>query len=249
MLVVVITCVVVIAALVVANLRQRARWDELETIARDTAAERDAADTRAVAAETATLAAERARDEALERVQRSRRDAAEVANRLSAETAARAEIESELASAREELEAARSASADGTIEQLWQLSLRRTEQTWRLSVAVDPSAPSPLAGTDDAFRTAVEIEIDAAREEAGAVIEVEWAGDAPVPEDRAALGLALVRDVIATLGTTAERTAVTISCGVDALELTVEALDPDGQPLPVPLPDGLEASPGTARIE
>lgn len=249
MLVVVITCVVVIAALVVANLRQRTRMQELGVLVRDATDERDAADTRAAAAETATLSAERARDEALERVQRSRRDAAEVANRLSAESAARAETETELASARAELEAARSAGADGTIEHLWQLSLRRTEQTWCLSVAVDPSSPSPLADADDAFRTAVEVEIDAAREEAGAVIEVEWAGDTPVPDDRAAVGLALVRDVIDTLGTTAERTTVTISCGPDALELAVEALDADGQPLPVPLPDGLEVSPGTARIE
>ena len=249
MLVVVITCVVVIAALVVANLRQRTRMQELDVLVGETAAERDAADVRRVAAETATLAAERARDEALERVQRSRRDAAEVANRLSAETTARAEVEAALTSAREELEAERRSGADGTVEHLWRLLLRRAEQTWRLSVAVDPSAPSPLADTDDAFRTAVEIEIDAAREEAGAVIEVEWVGEAPVPEARAAVGLALVRDVIDTTGTAAERTTVTIRCGPDALELAVEALDADGQPLPVPLPDDLETSPGTARIE
>lgn len=249
MLVVVITCVVVIAALVVANVRQRTRVRQLETLARDTADERDAADARTAAAQTATIAAERARDEALERVQRSRRDAAEVANRLSAESAAKAEADAELASLREELEVARRGGSDATIEQLWHLSLRRAEQTWRLSVAIDPSGPSPLAETDDAFRTAVEIEIDAAREEAGAVIEVEWAGDAPVPADRATVGLAVVRDVVDSLGTVAERTALTITCATDALELTVEALDTDGRPLPVPLPDGLEASPGTARIE
>ena len=249
MLVVVITCVVVIAALVVAILRQRAAMQEVEALARDAADERDAADARAAAAGTATLAAERERDEALERVQRSRRDAAEVANRLSAEAAAKAELEAEVATLRDELEAARSSGDDETIEHLWQLSLRRTEQTWRLSIAIDPAGPSPLVDTDDPFRTAVEVEIDAAREEAGAVIEVEWTGDAPVPADRATLGLALVRDIVDSLGTTADRTTVTVTRHADALEIAVEAVDVDGQPLPVPLPDGLETSPGTARIE
>lgn len=249
MLVVVITCVVVIAALVVANLRQRTRMQELEALARDTADERAAADARAAAAETAMLAAEHARDEAIERVQRSRRDAAEVANRLSAETAARAELESELDSVRQDLAAALDAGNDGTLEQLWQLSLRRVEQTWRLSVAVDPSSPSPLDDSDDPFRTAVEIEVDAAREEAGAVIETEWSGDAPVPVSRATVGLALVRDVVDSLGTSAERTTLTLSRGVDALELTVDAVDADGRQMPVSLPADLETSPGTARIE
>lgn len=249
MLVLVITCVVVIAALVVANLRQRVRMRQLEALARDTTDERDAADLRAAASRRATVAAERARDEALERVQRSRRDAAEVANRLSAETAAKAEVDAELVALREELEAARRAGGDGTIEQLWQLSLRRAEATWRLSVAIDPAGESPLADTADPFRAAVEIEIDAAREEAGAVIEIEWIGDAPVPVERAIVGLALVRDLVDSLGTMADRTALTLTSRADALEVAVEALDADGQPLPVPLPSGLEASPGTARIE
>lgn len=249
MLVVVITCVVVIVALMAANLRQRSHLQELEALARDTADERDAADARAAAAATATIAAERARDEALERVQRSRRDAAEVANRLSAETAARASVEAELVAIREELAAAESTGADGTVEQLWQLALRRAEQTWRLSVAIDRTGPSPLADTEDPFRTAVEIEVDAAREEAGAVIEIEWVGDAPVPAHRAAVGLALVRDLVDSLGTTADRTTMTVRCEDDALEVGVEALDVDGRPLPVPLPAGLEMAPGAARIE
>ncbi len=249
MLVVVITCVVVIAALVVANMRQRTRLSELETLARDAADQRDVAETRTAAAEAATVNAERARDEALERVQRSRRDAAEVANRLSAATAARAGIEAELASVRQELEAARNAGTDGTIERLWQLSLRRAEATWRLSVAVDPSSASPLDDAGDPFRVAVEIEVDAAREEAGAVIETEWSGDAPVPVDRATVGLALVRDVVDSLGTAAERTTLTITRTADALELTVDAVDADGRQMPVTLPAELETSPGTARIE
>ncbi|WP_436795403.1 hypothetical protein [Actinospongicola halichondriae] len=247
MIAVVITCVVVIAALVVANLRLRSHVEAVTDLGRVTADERDAARAEAaVAADDATLARKQ-RDEALERGHRSRRDAAEVANRLSAETGARASLETELEVVRGELEEMRSAAA--LVDVLWNLSVRQAESTWRVSVAVDRDAVSPFVQTRDAFRTAVEIEVDAAREEAGADLELSWDGDAPVPTAHALLALAVVRDVVNALGTTTARTMLTVRRLDDAVEVAVGAVDGDGQVVAVPFPAGLETSPGTVRVD
>lgn len=249
MIVVVITCVVVIGALVVANLRLRDRWNELESFARDTAEERDRAREEAATATTAVELAQQERDEALDRVSRARRDAAEVANRLSAEASARVSVEEELVAVRDELHEARSAGVGGLADRLWHLSVRQAEHTWRLSVAVDPDADSPFGGEQGSFRTAVEIELDAAREESGAVFEVEWTGEAEVPTGRAVVGMALIRDLVNALGTTADQTTLTISSTPAALEISVAATDAGGAALSVDLPAELESAPGVARIE
>lgn len=248
MIVVVITCVVVIAAMVFANLRLRARADEFAALARATADERDASRAQAVDAATDAAAARKERDDALERVNRSRRDAAQVANRLTAETAARAQAESELESTLRRLEEARDAGVGGLADLLWSLSVRRAETTWRLSIAVDPSAASPFAGQSDLFRTAAEIEVDAAREESGADIELEWTGDAVVESERAVVALAVLRDVVDALSTAAASTTVAVSCLDDGVELAVRAVDADGTPMEVRLPAEIESEPGRARI-
>lgn len=248
MIVVVITCVVVIVALVVANFRLRTRGDELATLVRATTEERDLAraDAAAHADEAATVRSER--DDALQRVDRARRDAAAVANRLSAETAAREASEGALEATRRALDAARAAGVGDLADVLWDLSLRQTEATWRLSVAVDPSAPSPLQACVDPFRTAVEVEIDAAREESGAVFELTWTGDGTTPTERSVVALAAVRDIIDQVGTVAASTSLTIACRDDAVELTVASIGDDGEPVEVAMPAPVESGPGSARI-
>lgn len=246
MIAVVITCAVVVAALVVANLRLRSRIDVVTDLGRVVADERDAARAEAATAVDAAALARKQRDEALERGHRSRRDAAEVANRLSAESAARAALESELGELRAAVDEPR--GPDELAEVLWGLSLRQAEVTWRVSVAVDREVASPLADADDPFRTAIEIEVDAAREEAGADIELSWVGTADVGHAHAVVALAVVRDVVHAVGTTADRTTLVVSRLGDAVELVVDSFDAEGRPVAVPLPDGLESAPGRVRI-
>jgi hypothetical protein len=134
-------------------------------------------------------------------------------------------------------------------EEMWALALRATEHTWRVSVAPGLGVDSPIAGSDNPFRTAVEVEVDAAREEAGAELELNW-GDGPVqpPPECAALALALIRDVIAELGTTAARTDLTVCAAPDAVDVRVAAVDETGTEMAVPLPPSLEMAPGHARV-
>lgn len=265
MVVALVVSAVVVVVLAVVVIRLRRRVDELGVELADLRVARDEAlaAREAAVAETRAVAGER--DDALERVTRSRRDAAEVANRLSAETERREAIEADLAALREdftaaeaELAAAKQARSAATRDPggdastaaaLWALQLRQTAHTWRLSISLGSDDACPLDETDDPFRTAVEIEVDAAREEGGAAIDLEW-GDGeldPAPA-QAALALAVVRDVIAAVGTIAGRTVLRVDPDPGGVAIVVEAYDDADVPIAVELPASLEVEPGRAVV-
>ena len=215
--------------------------------------------------EASTAVATRERDDALERVQRARRDAAEVANRLSEETAARTaaqsdldattaardELERTVRSLTDELEAARATPPPegdaGGAEVLWALALDRIERTWQTSIALHAEEPSPLAGADDLLRAAVCVVVDAAREEAGADIEVEWSGDGkPVAAHRAVLALATVEAIVASLAKATGHTVVRVDATGQGIAIDVES---DGETVLVPaLPDAVAEGAGRYRV-
>ncbi len=265
MVVALVVSALVVVALVIAVVRLRTRIDELtRELGQLRSALDDALAEREAAAATADATA-RERDDALERVTRSRRDAAEVANRLAAVVESREAIEAELDATREALASTeaelaevqtRSAAAvrdpgedASAADALWALQLRQTAHTWRVSISLGPDDVCPLDDTDEPFRTAVEIEVDAAREEGGAAIDLVW-GEEPVQPgpSAAALALALVRDVIATLGTTAGATVLRLEAEGDDVLVVVEARDDVGAPMAVDLPASLQVEPGVARI-
>lgn len=83
------------------------------------------------------------------------------------------------------------ATGDTSAEMLWDLEVARSERAWRNSVAINPvDDPSPFETTDDALRTAVEIEASALREDVGALITVDWQAK---PIESAARRLLIVR--------------------------------------------------------
>lgn len=60
-------------------------------------------------------------------------------------------------------------------ETLWDLELKRSERTWRTSVATNPANDeNPFETADDPVRKAVEIEAAALRENVGAFITIDW---------------------------------------------------------------------------
>jgi hypothetical protein len=245
MIVVAAVTAAVAVLLLVLLLRERARTSELlDELAGMTAA-RGVASAAAAEAEERARLADQARDDALERVQRSRRDAAEVAARLTEETAARAEaeaaversagerarVEAELATRTAELEAVRAELAsrpvgagDQGAEVLWDLALGRIERLWRTSIALLPEDPSPLEGSEDPLRSATEVVVDAAREEAGADIELVWTGSGrEVPIDRATVALAVVESVVETVAKSTLRTTLRVGVAAGEVEIAVES--------------------------
>ncbi|MDE0803217.1 MAG: hypothetical protein OSA99_07820 [Acidimicrobiales bacterium] len=246
MLVVAIVLAAAVVALLFVDRHRRGRVEELTDLVVQARNERDqaTADAEAAAVAAADLTGER--DEAHERENRARRDAADIANRLRDETAAKSELESSVVELQEQLDAA--ALDDDLLDVLWTLSVRESRRRWWVSVSVGPEAASPLDAARDPFRAAVEVEVDAAREESGAALDLVWKGESPCSGERAVLALALVRDVIGALGTAAVSTTITVDSGDDAVNVQIDATDADGLPVDVWIPPSLEVEPGRARI-
>ena len=265
MLVVTAACLVAIVVLVVALVRLRARLDHLAEHARELSDDREEALSDAAVARGEADELRRGRDEALERVQRARRDAAEVANRLQEERSARAAAEAaveelsaerderrrEVAALRDELAASVPASSadaldDGAgAEVLWELALGRVARTWRTSIALLPDEPSPLDGAPDALRAAVEVLVDAAREEAGADIELLWSGDASgIGAPRAVLALSVVEAIVETVAKVVAPTQLHVSVTSDGVEIGVTTDARPGGAVPLEVPAVLSAGPG-----
>ena len=248
LVVVLLLCVGLLIALTIVHFRLSARVDALHREAATLTAERDEATARSDELSTQVAAAPLERDDALERVNRARRDAADVANRLSDEAASREQLERTLAETQEALAAAEAAPQETPASVLWGLAIRECEQRWRVSVAVGPDATSPFDGDADPFRTAVEVEVEAAREESGAALDLVWKGESVPTDERAVVALALVRDVIGALGTAAANTTITVDGLDDGVEVQVDAVAADGSAVDVWIPPSLASGPGRARI-
>ena len=264
-----VATVVCFAALMVVTgilLRTRVQVQELSDRLRNVTDERDEARAGVAEATATAAAARRERDDALERVQRARRDAAEVAGRLRDETTARSTAEAaaqdagqeterlrtevealtaELRAAEAELAAAPTGDEADDLVVLWELAIGRVERTWRTSIALHAEERSPLERSDDSLRVAVEVLVDAAREEAGADIELAWSGTtADVPARRAVVVLEVVEAIVATVAKVATRTQLAISATGATVEIEVVTDDGAGGPLRLDIPAQLEAAPG-----
>ena len=136
---------------------------------------------------------------------------------------------------------------------LWALELLRSERTWRHSVAPGPDTPSVLADAAEPLREALQIELDAAREEVG--VEVELAAE--LPTDLTTAGSLLALRVAQELLAPAVRRGELISLqlvpqGTDLI-VTVHSLDQDDEPvtlepLAIPASTDIEVTPGGARV-
>ncbi|MFV0307447.1 MAG: hypothetical protein ACK5OX_06865 [Desertimonas sp.] len=229
--------------------RDEADLARTEAERRAAAAEKEAARAteQAVAADghAATATAERERAQAeTEAAARARVDAEE---RLAMFEQRAREAEAAQRAAGDDIERAErtAPAADGRLDAqvLWALEKARTERTWRYSVAVDPTA-SPFTDAGVALSDAIQVELDAAREEVGAEVDL----DASLPDGLSAAGavltLRVVQELVADLVRRAETTTLRLRPDGDDLVVTVEAVDEDGQPvvplaLPIPATNAL----------
>lgn len=247
MIVVVIVCLLAVIGLAVALWRFQQHIDTLTAERDGLLASLDEADNEVTDALTATAAAERQRDDALERVQRARRDASEVAGRLTQETSAREAAETRIAELLTEISELRaSAGGEAVAERLWVLALAEVERTWRMSVAGGPDETSPLASADDQLRAAVAVVVDAAREDAGAAVELVWRVSGDVPVADALIVLATVRELVASVAKAASAATLTVDGVGGAVDVRIDALGDDDTPLTIDLVGAAE--PGRYRV-
>ena len=136
---------------------------------------------------------------------------------------------------------------------LWQLEQERSERTWRHSVAVGPTTSSVFDGVDDVLREALQVELDAAREEVGCVVDLHAEFPPNVTAAASLLALRSAQELLARAVKAADKTTLRVHTdGVDLI-VTVHPVDTDDAPLPVeplaiPPSSHIEPTEGGVRI-
>lgn len=153
------------------------------------------------------------------------------------ETATRQRVAAEdLAARRAEQARLAEARASATDIAVWILEQARSERTWRFSVAPGPDSVSMFAEATP-LMAALQVELDAAREDVGAVVEL----DAEIPDGLtvAAMLLALraAQELVADVVRRSEETTLGVHVDGPDLVVDVDSVDENGnQVLPLPLP-------------
>ena len=202
-----------------------------------TTAERDAAAAERHAAMVRATEAESARDTAAADAAEARTEAAE----------ARAAVE------QAEARAAEAAGRNGIDPQLlWSLEKARSERTWRQSVALGEGG-SFLDGADDPLREAIQVELDAAREDVGAVVELDAELPATVTPAGSMLVLRAAQELLAHTVKAAEEATLRIRTDGEDVLVTIDAADENGQsvalaPLTIPDSADMTAIEGGVRV-
>jgi hypothetical protein len=199
-----------------------------------TTAERDAATARATEAEAARDSAAAAADEA----------------RTAAEAAAVTAAAAETARAEAEARAAAAADRNGVDPQvLWSLEQARSERTWRQSVAVGEG--SYLDGVDDPLLAALQVELDAAREDVGAIVELDAELPAGVTPAASVLVLRAAQELLARSMKSAEETTLRVQVDGDDVVVTIVATDEAGEPVviePLAIPESADIAPAEGGV-
>jgi hypothetical protein len=201
-----------------------------------TTAERDAAVSRATEAETA-------RDTATADAEEARAAAEEARTAATAAEQARQDAEARAA------EVAGRTGVDPQV--LWALEQARSERTWRQSVAIGEG--SFLDGADDPLLAALQVELDAAREDVGAIVELDADLPAAVTPAGSVLVLRAAQELLARSMKTAEETTLRVRVDGDDVVVTVLATDEEGEPVavePLVIPSSADLAPeeGGVRI-
>ena len=228
MVVVVIVLAVVAVAAVAALIVTRSRLATQRLAADEAARRADAAAEEFRRRQSDLAAAGAALDDANAQLETARTDAAAATTR-----AERAE------------ESARAAGERGGVdpEVLWTLERARSERTWRFSVAPGPDSMSELRQADSGETAAVlvealRIELEAAREEVGTVVELDADVPAGVTTAGAVLALRAAQELLADVVRRSESTTLRVRANGADLDVAVESVDDEGEPVtaaPLPL--------------
>ncbi len=227
---VVVALAIVAVAAVAAALVLRSRLVAQRSLAAATAAELERTASDLAAARTELAAAR-----------------ADLATTVDERDAARAEAE-EATTRTDDAEARAhqlAARAGLDAELLWALEQARSERTWRHSVAVGPQSTSVFDGAVDPLREALQVELDAAREEVGAVVELDAELPPGITTAGSVLALRTAQELIARAVRVAEETTLRVRADGADLLVAIDARDEDGEAVeigPLPLPDSADVS-------
>ncbi len=119
---------------------------------------------------------------------------------------------------------------------LWDLEMARSERTWRHSVALDPSAPSPFIDAVDPLKLAVEIEAAALREEVGAFVSLNWNAEPVADPVRRLLVLRVANELLASAARLPHPFTMNAT-GSDEIVLEIRSTDEADRIIDLRMPD------------
>src|SRR5215213_3552086 len=149
-----------------------------------------------------------------------------------------------------EVRATEAADRNGVDPQvLWALEQARSERTWRQSVAVGEG--SFLDGADDPLLAALHVELDAAREDVGAIVELDAELPAPLTPAGSVLVLRAAQELLAGAVKAAEETTLRVHVDGDDVLVTIEATDEAGAPVAIEalaIPESADVAPAEGGV-
>lgn len=176
------------------------------------------------------------------------------AERARAESAEAARDAAEAGRTEAEARAAEAAARNGLDpEVLWTLERARSERTWRQSVALGGDPESVFDGAEEPLRAALQVELDAAREDVGAIVELDMDVPPTVSVAGSMLVLRAAQELLARAFKAAEETTLRVKADGEDVVVTVVAIDEHGaavdvEQLAVPPSADLETTDGGVRI-
>ncbi len=129
---------------------------------------------------------------------------------------------------------------------LWALERARSERTWRQSVALSPDDESVLDNAENPLIEAIRVDLEAAREEVGVVVDL----DADLPRMPTAAGslltLRAAQELLASVVRHSESSVVRVRADGDDVIITVAAVDEHGESV---VPQPLDGSPSVSAVD
>lgn len=256
-LIVIVIVVAAVAGIAIAvailSRRKQAAAEALATAAHERSV---AADARAAAADERWIAADDRAAAADDRAATAdaQRDQAREEAAVAAEAQRAADVRTAAAEQRGDdvVAALESRDADGASDAvaidahvLWALEQARSERTWRHSVAIGPESESVFTDAADPLREALQVELDAAREDVGAVVELEADLPEGITKAGCMLTLRAAQELLADVVRRAEETTLVVRADGRDLVVTVRAIGEDGEPVASPT---LTIPPSTAMV-
>jgi len=142
---------------------------------------------------------------------------------------------------------AREGGADPSL--LLALELARSERRWRHSVATGPDQPSPFVGAADPVRVAVEVEVQALREESGALLELRWELADPLASAAALRVLRTAQEVAADAAQSLDEATLVVAPADGGVRVAVEPAPEEPLPSVVALgASGLVTEPAAVVV-
>lgn len=121
----------------------------------------------------------------------------------------------------------------GNTAALWAMERARSERTWRYSVSLGPDSVSVFDAADDPLLAALQVEVDAAREEVGTVVHLDAVVPTGLDDEACLLILRVAQELLAPVIRLGEQATLHVHADGSDVVITMTALDDEEAPVDI----------------